>query len=79
MKNMSQDYTARHKSKHPESESRRKEKQRQKESFIRLHFKRNFLYGYGLPDTIDQESDIFRRVRAEYLSEVEQQVEVMEA
>ena len=75
---MSQDYNATHKAKHPESESRRKEKQRQSETVIRFHFVRNYLYGYGLPDTIDEDSGIFKRVRDEYLSESAEQTEVME-
>ena len=60
------------------SESMRKEKQRQSEAVVRFHFVRNYLYGYGLPDTLDQESDIFKRVRDEYLNEASEKTEVME-
>ena len=76
--NMSQrERQQRHKVAHPQDESRRKEKQRQSESVMLFHIKRNHLYGYGLPDSIDCTSEAFKRVRDEYLARAEESVEVV--
>lgn len=72
-----EEYTKRHKQKHPESESRRKARQRQKESVLRMHIKRNHLYGYGFPPALDCTSAAFRRVKREYLEQLAEPVEVV--
>lgn len=62
----------------PWAESVQKEKERQRASVLRFHIARNFLYGYGLPESVDQTSDIFQRVREQYLIKVSQPVEVLD-
>lgn len=69
--------TAKHKKSHPESESRRKERQRAVEDLYRFHIKRNLLYGYGLPNILDQGSDVFERVRDEVKGQFDVPVEVV--
>lgn len=77
MKNMSQqERTEKHRNSHPEDESRRKARQRQKERLLRFHIARNHLYGYGIPESVDQNSDVFKRVREQYLAECVEPVEV---
>jgi len=62
----------------PGSEARQKEKERHKDALLRFHIKRNFLYGYGYPESLDRESDAFKRVRAEYMAELSRPVEIIE-
>jgi hypothetical protein len=70
-------WTATHKQKNPQGEAIRKEKQRAREELMRIHIRRNHLYGYGIPPAIDQGSDAFKRVRDEYMSAVDAPVEVV--
>lgn len=63
----------------PDYEARQKRKERQKDALLRFHIKRNHLYGYGLPASLDANSDAFQRVKAEYLAELEESTEVIDA
>lgn len=62
----------------PEYEAHQKEKERCRDRLLRFHIARNHLYGYGIPEHIDQNSDAFARVRAEYLAQCQEPVEVEE-
>lgn len=63
----------------PAAEAKQKAKERQKESLLRFHIKRNHLYGYGFPPAIDQNSKVFARVKKEYESTLSQSVEVYQS
>ena len=59
---------------HPESEWKRKEKQIKREQLMLFHIRRNFISDIKIPESIDQESAIFQRVKDRYLSDVRKHV-----
>lgn len=65
-----------HRTDHPEDEAWRKDKQRHRDSLMRFHIRRNYLYGSAFPCEMDQGSDAFLRVRAAYMEQVDEAVEV---
>lgn len=71
-------WTRAHKEKNPTGEAQRKAVQRQREDVARFHIVRNHRYGYEIPETVDQDSEVFKRVRAEYLKTAAEPVEVVE-
>ena len=57
----------------PGYEARQKARERQNNELLRFHIRRNHLYGYGFPDSLDQTSKAFARVRAEFMETIEEQ------
>lgn len=62
----------------PGYEARQKDKERARDQILRFHIARNHRYGYAIPETIDQSTDAFKRVKRLFLEECAAPVEVDE-
>ena len=71
-------WTEIHKEKHPQDESRRKERQRQKDSILRFHIARNIRSKIPIPDSVDTTSEAFLLAKKRYMMDIEAPVEKIE-
>lgn len=68
-----------HRENKPHTTARTKEKQRQLEKVYRFHIVRNLnpVTKYPIPDFVNQDSDMFKRVKEAYLKECDGPTEVV--